>query len=147
MIHRNRILHTVRQGVAAMALAVCSISSFAAITFEKTFIRLPAAAFEKGIDFPLLGLHEENETRYISVRVFKWEQRDNEQIVLSPTDDFTVFPQLVRVTTDSRKTIRIKANRPLKNEKESYYRIVLEEFDRPDLTRPTGRRPTEGHPG
>lgn len=117
---------------AAMALSLTS-AAHAAITVEKTLVAETPEAFEKGVAYPLIGLHGATPT-YLSARVYKWTQRGTEMYVLEPTDDFTVFPELVRVGSDTRKNVTIKANKPLPRDKESDYRIILREFDRADGT-------------
>ena len=127
-----------RRGVAAAAVvSIAAGLAFgpvsAAITMVDTLVAKPAAAFEKGVEFPLLGLHDSKPT-FIAARVFKWTQRPDDAFVLEPTEDFTVYPQLLRMGADSRKSVTIKATRPLPADAEGHYRIVLREFDRADGT-------------
>jgi P pilus assembly chaperone PapD len=107
--------------------------ALAAISFEKTSVVATRAQFEQGVEFPVMGMHGAT-TTFLSVRVFKWEQSDTDTTILAPNDDFTVYPQLVRMAPDSRVVVRIKTKRPLPQNGELHYRIVLEEFDRPDGT-------------
>lgn len=111
-----------------------TVSNFAgAVTFEKTFVTARAGDLEKGISFPVLGL-DSKEPKFVSARLYKWTQSKLEQVELHPTNDYTVFPQLMRVTEGSRKVIRIKGAPKSKLSGQSFYRIVLEEYDRPDGT-------------
>lgn len=105
----------------------------AAIVMEKMLLAETQEAFEKGVAFPLRGENGADAT-YLSVRVYKWKQSPDEMYSLEQTDDFAVFPELVRIASDSRRTVTIKATRPLPREQESHYRIILREFDRADGT-------------
>ncbi|WP_375250307.1 molecular chaperone [Sphingomonas sp.] len=133
---RRRYLRTALPAtLAATALAAPLFVSpgDAAITVEKTLVADTPDAFDKGVAYPLIGLHDAAPT-YLSARVYKWTQRGSDMYVLEPTDDFTIFPELLRIGSDTRKTVTIKAVRPLPRDRESDYRLVLREFDRPDGT-------------
>lgn len=119
--------------VCAVAVGFTTAPVGAAITMVNTLVAETASAFEKGVEFPLLGLHDSKPT-FISARVFKWTQQPDNPYVLEPTEDFTVYPQLLRMGSDSRKSVMIKATKPLAVGAEGYYRIVLREFDRADGT-------------
>lgn len=105
----------------------------AAIVMEKMMLAETQEAFEKGVAFPLRGESGAGAT-YLSVRVYKWKQSPDDMYLLEQTDDFAVFPELVRIASDTRRTVTIKATRPLPREQESHYRIILREFDRADGT-------------
>ncbi|MCW2387188.1 P pilus assembly chaperone PapD [Sphingobium sp. B11D3B] len=120
--------------LAFLSIAALSVGNAqAAITVEKTLVAETPEAFEKGVAYPLIGLHGADPT-YLSVRVYKWTQRGDDMYVLEPTDDFTVYPELVRISSDTRKSVTIKAAKPLQRGTEGDYRIVLREFDRADGT-------------
>ncbi|MBN8804222.1 MAG: molecular chaperone [Sphingopyxis terrae] len=110
-----------------------SSAAYGAITVQNTLVAETPEDFEKGVAYPLIGLHGADPT-YLSVRVYKWTQRGDDMYVLEPTDDFTVFPELVRIGSDSRKSVTIKAAKSLPRDHESDYRIILREFDRADGT-------------
>lgn len=126
------LCRSLKIGLVASALIV-SNNVEAAITVEKMLIAERPEVLEKGVPFPILGLTDAEPT-FVSVRVYKWIQRPDDQFVLEATDDFSIYPELVRISADMRRNIMIKAKRPLPRDRESQYRIVLREFDRADGT-------------
>ena len=106
-----------------------SSASHATITFTKFMVAETPAAFAKGVVFPLIGLSTDKPT-FVAARVYKWTQRKDNMYVLEATDDFTVYPQLLRMSPSTRKSIMIKSTVPLAADNESFYRIILKEFDR-----------------
>lgn len=129
----KNVLSTAFLAVPVLAIALASTTSVAqaAIVMEKMLLAETPDAFEKGVSFPLRGESGAQAT-YLSVRVYKWSQTPENMYSLEPTDDFAVFPEMVRISADSRRTVAIKATRPLPRDKESHYRIILREFDRAD---------------
>lgn len=107
-----------------------------AVTFAQTSVITSPAALVAGVDFPLLGLHEQKQPVFLSVRVYSWSQTPDDAMVLTPTDQVTTFPQLLRVDADSVHSVRIQSTRPLDGSREHYFRLVIEEFDRPPGERP-----------
>lgn len=103
----------------------------ATITFTKFMIAENLEAFSKGVEFPLVGLSTDKPT-FVAARVYKWTQREDNMYVLQPTEDFSVYPQLLRMSPSSRRSITIKSTASLPSDKESFYRILLKEFDRAD---------------
>ena len=105
----------------------------ASITVEKMLLAETPEAFEVGVSYPVVGEHDAPPT-YLSARVYKWTQTPDNMYVLEPSDDFSVFPELVRISPDTRRVVTIKASKPLPRGREGEYRIVLREFDRADGT-------------
>ena len=90
---------------------------------------LAQADAEKGISLPLYG-GSSREVTYVSVRVYRWVQKDGEAYGMEPAPEVAVFPQMVRLEPQARSAVRLAWARSAPID-ERYYRLVLEEFDRP----------------
>ncbi len=129
--------------VVGVGLALCT-TTVHALTFDKTLVVATVEQLQKGVTFPLLGLNEEA-TRFVSVRVFEWHQDKVSNVILKPTSAFDVFPQLLRVPRDSRRTVTIKL-RP-GEVSSGFYRLVLEEFDSLQAADEAGREQSQSTVG
>lgn len=119
---------------AALAGAVVLVASpaTASINFGNPYVFATQADAEKGISIPLYG-GSEREVSYVSVRVYRWVQKDGDPYALEPAPEVAVFPQMVRLEPQGRASVRLAWARSAPVD-ERYYRLVLEEFDRPGET-------------
>ena len=103
-----------------------------AVSISRTTVTTTVEELTKGIGFPIIGLREQQVPVFLSVRIFSWTQSDDDPLVLTPSDDITTFPQLLRVDSNQTQNVRIQMVKPIDDSEERYYRIVLDEFDRID---------------
>lgn len=101
----------------------------ASINFGNPYVFASQVDAEKGISLPLYG-GSEREVSYVSVRVYRWVQKDNDAYAMKPAPEVAVFPQMVRLEPQARASVRLAWARSAPVD-ERYYRLVLEEFDRP----------------
>lgn len=114
----------------ALAVSVAFLpGAVQAISIVKTTVTTTAAALAKGEGFSLIGPADQGTSVFLSVRVFEWSQTPDDPLVLTETTDITTFPQLVRVDAGQVQSVRIQSTKPLEDQIERYYRIVIEEFD------------------
>lgn len=116
---------------SALAAAVVLVASpaSASINFGNPYVFAAQTDAEKGISLPLYG-GSEREVSYVSVRVYRWVQKDDDAYALEPAPEVAVFPQMVRLEPQARASVRLAWSRSAPVD-ERYYRLVLEEFDRP----------------
>lgn len=116
---------------SALAAAVVLVASpaSASINFGNPYVFASQDEAEKGISLPLYG-GSEREVSYVSVRVYRWVQKDGDPYALEPAPEVAVFPQMVRLEPQARSSVRLAWARSAPVD-ERYYRLVLEEFDRP----------------
>ena len=103
--------------------------AYASINFGSPYIFASQAEAEKGISLPLYG-GSGREVSYVTVRVYRWVQKDGNAYALEPAPEVAVFPQMVRLEPQARATVRLAWTRSAPVD-ERYYRFVLAEFDRP----------------
>lgn len=115
--------------LAAPALIVASQAQ-ASINFGTPYLFVSDAEAEKGVSLPLYG-GSEREVSYVSVRVYRWVQKDDDPYALEPAPEVAVYPQMVRLEPLARSTVRLAWAHSATPVDERYYRLVLEEFDRP----------------
>ena len=113
--------------VAAVVLMANPAS--ASINFGNPYVFASQVDAEKGISVPLYG-GSEREVSYVSVRVYRWVQKDDDAYAMEPAPEVAVFPQMVRLEPQARASVRLAWARSAPVD-ERYYRLVLEEFDRP----------------
>lgn len=113
--------------VAAVVLVASPAS--ASINFGNPYVFASQEEAEKGISLPLYG-GSEREVSYVSVRVYRWVQKDDDPYAFEPAPEVAVFPQMVRLEPQARASVRLAWSRSAPVD-ERYYRLVLEEFDRP----------------
>lgn len=118
----------INSALAAAVVLVASPAS-ASINFGNPYVFASQAEAEKGISLPLYG-GSEREVSYVSVRVYRWVQKDDDAYALEPAPEVAVFPQMVRMEPQARASVRLAWSRAAPVD-ERYYRLVLEEFDRP----------------
>ena len=104
--------------------------ALASINFGNPYVFASQAEAEKGISLPLYG-GSEREVSYVSVRVYRWTQTADDAYALEPAPEVAVFPQMVRLEPQARASVRLSWSRSPTPIDERYYRLVLEEFDRP----------------
>ncbi len=119
----------IHSAVVAAVVLVASPAS-ASINFGNPYVFASQEEAEKGISLPLYG-GSEREVSYVSVRVYRWVQKDGDPYALEPAPEVAVFPQMVRLEPQARASVRLAWARSAPVD-ERYYRLVLEEFDRPD---------------
>ncbi len=73
------------------------------------------------------------------VRLFKWTQKDGEDI-LEPTTDLVVSPPLAELQPDARQMIRIIRTGPIPTDVETSYRVIVDEIPPPDTEPRSGLR-------
>lgn len=114
----------------AVPAVIAASSAQASINFGSPYVFVTDAEAEKGVSLPLYG-GSEHEVSYVSVRVYRWVQKDDDPYSLEPAPEVAVFPQMVRMEPQARSTVRLAWAHSGKPVDERYYRLVLEEFDRP----------------
>lgn len=116
---------------SALVAAVVSVANpaSASINFGNPYVFASQVDAEKGISLPLYG-GSSREVTYVSVRVYRWVQKEGEPYAMEPAPEIAVFPQMVRLEPQARSTVRLAWTRSAPID-ERYYRLVLEEFDRP----------------
>ncbi len=119
---------------SAMAAAVVLVATpaSASINFVNPYVFASQAEAEKGISLPLYG-GSDREVSYVSVRVYRWVQKEDDAYAFEPAPEVAVFPQMVRLEPSTPASVRLAWSRSAPVD-ERYYRIVMEEFDRPDGT-------------
>lgn len=115
--------------LAAVAMLVAH-PALASINFGNPYVFASQAEAEKGISLPLYG-GSEREVSYVSVRVYRWVQTADDAYALEPAPEVAVFPQMVRLEPQARASVRLAWSRSATPIDERYYRLILEEFDRP----------------
>ena len=115
--------------LAAVAMLVAQ-PALASINFGNPYVFASQAEAEKGISLPLYG-GSEREVSYVSVRVYRWVQTADDAYALEPAPEVAVFPQMVRLEPQARASVRLAWSRSATPVDERYYRLILEEFDRP----------------
>lgn len=123
-------MHYYKHLVVGIAAFVPLGAATAAITFEQPYVFVSEQEARDGAALPLSG-GDDKQFTYISVRIFKWSQNENEEFILTPTDDIAVYPQLVRVEKESKVNVRFVWNSASARQDGTYYRIILQEFDSP----------------
>lgn len=118
----------IKSALAAAVVLVAAPAS-ASINFGTPYVFASQADAEKGISLPLYGGNE-REVSYVTVRVYRWVQKDGDAYALEPAPEVAVFPQMVRLESQNRASVRLAWTRSAPVD-ERYYRIVFEEFDRP----------------
>lgn len=118
----------INSALAAAVVLVASPAS-ASINFGNPYVFASQTEAEKGISLPLYG-GGEREVSYVSVRVYRWVQKGDDAYALEPAPEVAVFPQMVRLEPQARASVRLAWSRSAPID-ERYYRLVLEEFDRP----------------
>lgn len=114
----------------AAPAAILADTAQASINFGNPYVFVTDVEAEKGVSLPLYG-GSEREVSYVSVRVYRWVQKDGDAYALEPAPEVAVYPQMVRLEPQSRSTVRLAWTRAGTPVDERYYRLVLEEFDRP----------------
>lgn len=85
----------------------------------------------------LLNNTSPTESMFGQVRVFKWDQRTGED-VLVPTEEMVASPPLIRIAPASSQLIRLVRTRAEPLPDEGAYRVLIDEIDTP------GQAPQEG---
>lgn len=118
--------------VAALVAPVllASAAAEASINFGNPYVFVSQADAEKGMALPLYG-GSEREVSYVSVRVYRWVQKEDDAYALEPAPEVAVFPQMARLEPQARTSVRLAWSRFAAPVDERYYRLVMEEFDRP----------------
>lgn len=115
---------------AASAALIAPSPALASINFATPYLFVAQGEAEKGVSVPLYG-GSEREVTYVTVRVYRWVQKGDDPYVLEPAPEVAVFPQMVRLEPGARSDVRLAWARSSAPIDERYYRLVLEEFDRP----------------
>ncbi|MEN9683180.1 MAG: hypothetical protein RLZZ427_931 [Pseudomonadota bacterium] len=116
--------------VLAGSAVLGAAPALASINFATPYVFVAQDAAEKGMSVPLYG-GSEREVSYVTVRVYRWVQKGDDPYVLEPAPEVAVFPQTVRLEPGARSDVRLAWTRSAGRIDERYYRLVLEEFDRP----------------
>lgn len=121
----------INSAISAAVVLVATPAS-ASINFVNPYVFASQQEAEKGISLPLYG-GSDREVAYVSVRVYRWVQKDDDAYAFEPAAEVAVFPQMVRLEPNTPTSVRLAWSRSAPID-ERYYRLVLEEFDRPDGT-------------
>lgn len=109
-------------------LACCAAGVHGAnLQISPVTLTLRAAQSAAGINLQNLG----DQPMYGQVRVFAWDQRDGEEVLL-PTQELVASPPIVEIAANSRQAIRLVRAQAGPVAQEKTYRVLIDEVSRDD---------------
>lgn len=67
----------------------------------------------------------------LQIRVFKWEQNENGEDILTETDEIAVSPPAIKIQGDTAYNIRVIKTKSVSENIEQAYRIIIDELPSP----------------